>query len=443
MKILKKGIVWFRQDLRLHDNEALTDALRNCDEIIPVYVFDPRIFSGTLELSGLPKTGRFRRRFIVESVLDLRDSLRRLGSELVILAGKPEEVIFRLAQEQRCSWVFCNRERTSEEVAVQDALEKNLWSVGQEIWYTRGKLLFYTADLPFPVTQTPEVFTQFRKEVERVIPIREPLPVPADLPAIDPLIDAGEIPAEYLRDGSDETGSGNGGFVFQGGEKAALARLQYYLWDTDLAQTYFDTRNQLLGSDYSTRFSPWLAQGCLSPKLIYHELKRYETERGENKSTYWIYFELIWRDFFRLMAKKHGAAIFRKGGMRGKVDRRWTDDPACFRRWVEGETGEPFIDANMKEIAATGFMSNRGRQNVASYLVHDLKVNWQLGAEYFESLLVDYDVASNWGNWNYMAGIGNDPREDRYFNPRTQAGRYDPKGAYVRHWLAGQLSETV
>ncbi len=439
MQITKKGIVWFRQDLRLHDNEALTNALCNCDEIIPVYVFDPRTFSGRLGLTGLPKTGGFRRKFIVESVMDLRKSLRRLGSDLVILYGKPEEELFRLALDNRCSWVFCNRERTAEEVKVQDALEKKLWAVGQEVWYTRGKLLYYTADLPFPITQTPEVFTQFRKEVERAVPVRDPLPVPASLPAFDRSIETGEVPAEFLQDlPADLRPSGT--YTFLGGETAALARLRYYLWETDLAQTYFETRNQLLGSNFSTRFSPWLAQGCLSPKLIYHELKRYEAERGENKSTYWIYFELVWRDFFRLMAKKHGSAIFQKGGMRGKVDRRWTDDREKFRTWVDGETGEAFIDANMKEIAATGFMSNRGRQNVASYLVHDLKVNWQMGAEYFESLLIDYDVASNWGNWNYVAGVGNDPREDRYFNPKTQAGRYDPKGEYVRHWLAGQHS---
>src|SRR5690606_25977707 len=106
-----------------------------------------------------------------------------------------------------------------------------------------------------------------------------------------------------------------------------------------------------------------------------------------------------------------------------------------FSRWADGKTGIPFIDANMKELALTGFMSNRGRQNVASFLVNDLKLNWQLGAEWFEAHLIDYDPSSNWGNWNYIAGVGNDPRQDRVFNIINQAKRYDPEGTYVKTWL--------
>jgi len=105
-----------------------------------------------------------------------------------------------------------------------------------------------------------------------------------------------------------------------------------------------------------------------------------------------------------------------------------------FDLWAIGKTGVPFVDANMRELTATGWMSNRGRQNVASFLVRDLKVNWQMGAEYFESQLIDYDTCSNWGNWNYVAGVGSDPREDRYFNILTQAKNYDPLGDYVRLW---------
>jgi len=193
-----------------------------------------------------------------------------------------------------------------------------------------------------------------------------------------------------------------------------------------------------LGGDYSTKFSPWLAHGCLSPKQIYAEVRRYEASRGNNESTYWVIFELLWRDFFRLMAKKYGDKIFLKGGILGKENGTLRDDFKAFQRWKDGKTGKGIVDANMREIASTGFMSNRGRQIVASYLVNDLKVNWQLGAEYFESLLIDYDPASNWGNWNYVAGVGNDPRENRYFNPKTQAERYDPEGKYVRFWLEGE-----
>jgi deoxyribodipyrimidine photo-lyase len=431
----KKSIVWFRQDLRLHDNEALTEALGNSDQIIPVYVFDERIFKGETRWFGFPKTGRYRARFILESVENLRKNLRAKGSELIVRFGKPEEEILKIANDEKTSWVFCNRERTQEEVVVQDALEEGLWSIGQEMRYSRGKMLYYTADLPFPVNQTPDIFTQFRKEVERFIPVRPPLPTPNEIPTVLSHLKPGVIPT--LEDLGHEPFSWDERVVlpFEGGEDAGLARLRHYLWESDAAATYKETRNGLLGSDYSTKFSPWLAQGCLSPKMIYAEVKRYELERVKNKSTYWIIFELLWRDFFRLMGKKYGNKIFLRGGTKGEADNRLRNDEHLLKLWVEGRTGVPFIDANMREIEKTGFMSNRGRQNVASFLVKDLKVNWQMGAEYFESMLIDYDPTSNWGNWNYVAGVGNDPRENRYFNILTQATRYDPKGEYVKTWL--------
>ena len=433
----KRVIVWFRQDLRLHDNEALHQAIRNGDEIIPVFVFDDRTFHGTTRQYGFPKTGPFRAKFIIECVQDLRRNLQRLNSDLIVRTGIPEDILFELAQELKTSWIFCNRERTREEVEVQDVLEQRLWSIGQEIRYSRGKMLYHTADLPFPVTHTPDIFSQFRKEVERGVPIREPLPTPTE-PFADWTfrIDTGTIPT-VLDFGHEHDGSQDERAAIQheGGETAGLARLHHYLWGSDAAATYKETRNELIGPDFSTKFSAWLAMGCLSPKLIYQSLKRYEREVVKNKSTYWIFFELLWRDFFRLQAKKFGNKIFLKGGTKGEIDPSWREDERLFTIWAEGRTGVPFIDANMRELNRTGYMSNRGRQNVASFLVRDLHVNWQMGAEYMESLLIDYDVTSHWGNWNYVAGIGADPREDRYFNPITQANRYDGRGNYVKLWI--------
>lgn len=435
MKKAKRIVVWFRQDLRLHDNEALCEALAHADEVIPIYVFDERNTSGKTSF-GFRKTGKFRTKFLIESVADLRQSLQQRGIDLIVRIGKPEEEVFKLAQEVKSSWVFCNKEPTHEEALVQNALEKNLWSIGQELRFYRGKMLYYTQDLPFPVAQTPDIFTNFRKEVEKVIPVRQPLPTPEQFAAWSVRPHLGEMPTLSAFGYDDFEADSRTAFVFKGGETAALQRLQYYFWDSNLVKTYEETRNGLLGGDFSTKFSAWLAQGCLSPKYIYAELQRYEAKRGSNKSTYWVFFELLWRDFFRLMGKKYGKKLFCKGGILGHETKRLSNDWNKFQQWADGKTGEPFIDANMAELNATGFMSNRGRQNVASYLVNDLKVNWQMGAEYFESLLVDYDVCSNWGNWNYVAGVGNDPRDERYFNPVTQAKRYDPHGDYIQHWLA-------
>jgi deoxyribodipyrimidine photo-lyase len=431
----RKAIVWFRMDLRLHDNEALQDAMRNAYEVIPVFVFEDRLFKGNTSF-GFPKTGKYRTKFILESVADLRQSLRKLNSDLIILVGNAEEVLFDLAEATKTSWIFCNRERTQEEARVQDTLEQKLWGIGQEMRYNRGKMLYYTADLPFPIQHTPDVFTQFRKEVERIVPVRDPLPRP--IQTFNPLsidLEPGEIPT--LEDFGHQYFEPDPRAVlnFKGGETEGLKRLRYYLWETNFIKDYKESRNGMLGGDYSSKFSPWLSQGCISPKMIYHELKKYEQERGANESTYWLFFELLWRDFFRFMGKKYGNKIFQKGGTRGQIDPKWVEDTALLERWTEGKTGIPFIDANMLELKNTGFMSNRGRQNVASYLSKDLNLNWQMGAEYFESMLIDYDVCSNWGNWNYIAGVGSDPREDRYFNIETQAKRYDPDGNYVQQWL--------
>lgn len=430
----KKGIVWFRQDLRIHDNEALTDALKSCEEILPVFVFDERTFMGKTKF-GFPKTGSIRAQFIIESVEDLRQSLQKLGANLIVRIGKPEEVIFDLAQTAKTSWIFCNRERTQEEVEVQDMLEKKLWTIGQEIRYSRGKMLYYTGDLPFPITHIPDTFTHFRKEVERFVGIREPLASPSEIIPFSDEIDIGTMP--ILEDFGLKVVQKDERAVldFKGGETAALARLHYYFEETNLVENYKETRNEMVGGDYSTKFSPWLAQGCLSPKLIYQELSNYEATKTKNKSTHWVFFELMWRDFFRFMAKKHGNLIFQKTGTRGEEKLTLNDDENLLQIWIEGRTGIPFIDANMHEIANTGFMSNRGRQNVASFLINDLKVNWQMGAAYFESQLIDYDPASNFGNWNYIAGVGSDPREDRYFNILSQAKRYDSNGDFVKLWL--------
>ncbi|WP_235296209.1 DASH family cryptochrome [Portibacter marinus] len=429
----KRGIVWFRADLRLHDNEAIYDAKSQVDELIYVYIFDERVFKGKTGF-GFRKTDKYRARFIIESIQDLRNNLKEKGCRLIVRTGKPEEILFDICNESKASWIFCNRERTQEEIEVQDALEKNLWSIGREVRFSRGKMLYYTGDLPFPITQTPDTFTSFRKEVEKFVPIRKPLPTDdIELPDSTFKIEEGDIP--NLTDFGFSEEEADFTPILLGGESAGLKEMNYYLWESDLVQTYKETRNGLLGRDYSSKFSAYLAQGCLSPKLIAHQIFKYEKERTKNESTYWLIFELMWRDFFRLMGKKYGNAIFQLGGIQQSSDVSDKEDMDLFSKWAAGETGVPFVDANMKEINATGFMSNRGRQNVASYLVNDLNLNWLLGAQYFESLLIDYDPCSNYGNWNYIAGVGNDPRSDRYFNIENQAKRYDPEGEFVDHWI--------
>ncbi len=425
---MKRSIVWFRNDLRIHDNEALLDALAHNEEIVPLYVEDPRLLDGKTPL-GFDKMGRYRRKFLKESLIDLRKNLQALGSDLYIRQGHPETVIPELARECKTNYIYCNRERTSEEVDVQDKLEHAMWSIGQEIRYFRGKMLYYTADLPFPVTHCPDIFTSFRKEVEKFVDIRVPLPSPIKINPLSISLESGEIsvPTEKI--------SGQSPSFLSGGESSALQELNYYIWESNQIANYKETRNGLLGRDYSSKLSVHLSKGTISPKLIYAEVKKYENQVTKNKSTYWLVFELLWRDFFRFMAKKHGDKIFQIKGTRGVEPPQYFENRTLFDKWTAGQTGIPFIDANMRELNATGFMSNRGRQNVASFLINDMQLNWLWGAEYFESLLIDYDPCSNYGNWNYIAGVGSDPRENRYFNIPLQAKKYDPQGEYMRRWL--------
>jgi deoxyribodipyrimidine photo-lyase len=424
-------LVWFRNDLRIHDNELLWEASEKASQIIPVYIFDPRYYQTTTY--NTLKTGKLRAQFILESVADLKKSLQNLGSDLLVLSGKPEELIPEIAQKYGADVVYHHREVASEETEISNLVEDILWKQKINLKHFIGHTFYHKEDLPFPIKDIPDVFTSFRKKVERESDVRPCFNLPLKISSPKNL-EITEIPT--LQDlnftaSADDVSVGN----FKGGETEGLKRLNYYLWETDLLKKYKLTRNGLLGLDYSSKFSPWLAAGCLSPRSIYWEIKKYEKERGANDSTYWLIFELLWRDYFRFMFKKHGTKYFLETGFKNKEQDLASNQEELFNKWKDGETGIPFIDANMKELKQTGFMSNRGRQNVASFLIKDLKVNWTLGAAYFEEQLIDYSTSSNWGNWAYVAGVGNDPREDRYFNVIKQANEYDPKAEYVKYWL--------
>lgn len=424
-------LVWFRNDLRLRDNETLARAIESSQTIVPVYVFDERQFGETR--FGFKKTGAFRAKFLLETVADLKRNLQRLGSDLAIRVGKPEQALLELARQVKADAIFFSEESTDEELAIERELERALKPLGVSVHRVWQSTLYRICDLPFSIDRLPDVFTTFRKQVESLARVRSAIPAPARLNPL-PLIDAGKLPSLAALGLDEPPVDARAVLRFKGGESEAWKRLDDYFWQTDSLKRYKETRNGLLGANYSSKLSAWLANGSISPRSIFEEVKRYERERIANESTYWLVFELLWRDYFRFLSLKCGNRLFKTRGVRNKpIEAR--QDETAFRAWAEGKTGVPFIDANMRELAATGFMSNRGRQNVASFLAKELKLDWRMGAEWFESLLIDYDVASNYGNWNYVAGVGNDPREDRRFNPIRQALLYDPNGDYARAWI--------
>lgn len=434
------GLVWFRQDLRLTDHEPLYRAAQECGQLIPLYCFDHRHFGQTS--FGFPKTGAWRGRFLWEAVANLRQNLQALGSQLILRSGRPEELIPELVQTWGISHVYYHQAVTPEELAVETALAENLSSLKINLQGFWGTSLLHPEDLPFPPEELPDLFTQFRRRVEgegsqkkklAPVPVRAPYPFPARLPPC-PDLELGDLPAPESFNLTFLDPDPRAVLPFQGGETWGKARVEAYFWEGDCLRTYKETRNGLLGADYSSKFSPWLALGCLSPRWLYDEIRRYEAERVKNESTYWLFFELLWRDFFYFVARKYGARLFYPFGLR-RLNLPWSRDWELFRCWSEGQTGYPLVDANLRELRLTGFMSNRGRQNVASFLTKNLGLDWRMGAEWFESWLIDYDVCSNWGNCNYVAGVGNDRREFRYFNIAKQSRDYDPQGNYLRHWL--------
>ena len=428
-------LYWFRNDLRLHDNEGFLRATQKADEVLPVYILDPRHFEPSA--LGFRKTSSFRARFILEAVADLRKSLREKGGDLLVRIGEPERVLAELAQTYDITELHLSKEVAQEENDVESSLSKRLKTLNVVMVFTWMSTLYHVRDLPFGFNRLPDIFTDFRKQVEKNVRVRPTVAAPDSL-TLPPDFKTDELPTLANLGFTEEEiqqPDPRGALPFTGGEQPGLDRLRAYVWEGDHLATYKETRNGMLGADYSSKLSAWLALGCLSPRHIYEEVKRYETERTANSSTYWLIFELLWRDYFHFVMLRWGTRLFKASGLRLDKDKRWRHDEALFEKWKTGHTGVPLIDANMRELAATGFMSNRGRQNVASFLAKDLGIDWTWGAAWFESQLVDYDVCSNWGNWNYVAGVGNDPREDRYFNPYTQAQKYDADGAYAKHWL--------
>ena len=422
---MKTAILWFRNDLRIDDHPALSKAMENAGQIVPVYVLDPRHI-GT-DRWGIERMGPYRRRFLRETLTELHGQLVSRGSFLRILRGYPEEVIPRLAERYGANAVFAHREAATEEQNIERALSARI-----NLTLLWGSALYHPDDLPFDSKNTPDIFTDFRKAVERSSRVRQLFPAPGQIPG--PPMAPDEWEEERLSETEQVNSDSRTVMTFTGGSSAACARMQYYFWDTRALARYKETRNGLIGPDYSTKLSPWLANGSISPRQIYWEIKRFEKEVTSNTSTYWLIFELIWRDFFWYTALKYGPRIFQSSGLKG-AHKSWRRDSNLFSTWCKGCTGDRFVDANMLELALTGWMSNRGRQNAASFLAHDLQLDWRLGAAWFESMLIDYDPCSNYGNWMYVAGVGNDPRVGRKFNTARQAEMYDPKGTYRALWL--------
>ncbi len=434
-------IHWFRNDLRLHDHPALGRAIARCQRdglaLLPVAWHGPA--AATRTRWGFDRVGPHRRAVRAQALAGLAQALRARGSDLIVTEGASAQPLADLARQVCAVGLMAEAIHAPEEQAEVAALRAQ----GLPVETVEQGGLFDAAQLPWAPEAVPNVFTAFRQGVERIgLQPAAPLPVPATLPPWPEALSRPPrplTPAVLPPDAADERSSFPYGLPdWQGDEAHALIHLRAYL-ASGRPHTYKATRNALTGRDFASHWSPWLASGALSVRQVVADLRAMEAERGASDGSYWLWFELLWREHFRWMLRRHGAALFLPQGLLPSASRA-VHDAKAFARWCEGCTGLDLVDAAMNELRHTGYLSNRLRQIVASALIHELRGDWRAGAAWFEHCLIDFDVHSNQGNWAYIAGVGTDPRGGRHFNLDKQAREHDPDGAYRRRWLSAGCS---
>ncbi len=426
------GLYWFGDDLRVSDQPGLERAAREVDQLVCLYVMDSAWFRPS-RYGQTRSLGRHRERFLLESLRALDASLKKLGQHLNVIWARPLDILPALITRYSITHIYRSDHPGLDERRQWQWLRTHypqLTFVDIE-----NQTLFERDQLGFALESLPDTFSQFRRRVE-ALAIDEARSLGGSHTGLFSASLTGSLPPPPIEGRKLPVPPERNGCPFRGGEDAARAhRLSYF--GSKAPAHYKQTRNALDDWQSSTKFSPWLARGCQSPRQINTALVQYEQQHGANESTEWIRFELLWREYFQWLARAYGPDLFRFGG-RPRRSPNTSFYPERFRKWCEGATPYPLVNAAMNQLNRTGYLSNRARQIVASALVNELQVDWRYGAAWFEQQLLDYDVGSNWGNWQYIAGVGVDPRGGRHFNLEKQAAQFDPDGDYVRRWAGDQ-----
>ncbi|WP_316796327.1 DASH family cryptochrome [Pedobacter agri] len=417
----KRGLVWFKNDLRLHDNEALTKAVAECEALLFCYCVEKADFE-KLDL-GFRRIDAVRFKFLEQSIQDLEKNLKTIGGHLIIGSVTAAETLPKIVERYEITDIYAEKEYAEYELNLIDLVTDALPNVNFHFYW--GKTLYHMDDIPFEIAKIPLISKAYRIPAGKQAEPRPTFSRPTKVKSIEK-VEKSKFPS-YTSLGFTKKEYDYAKPFVNGGESAALERLEYYTFKSELLTGYRWSRNKSDGLDYSSKFSPYLALGCISAREIYEKIQDYESKIKKNQSTWWLVFELVWRDYFTFKAMRFGNKIYKSKGYKNKkID--WENDPSKFEKWCNGTTGIPFIDAHMRQLNETGYMSNRGRVNCASYFVHDLKIDWTWGAAYFESKLIDYDVSSNWMNWHMQAF------EIWYTNPVHQSNKYKAQD-FIRKWI--------
>ncbi len=416
------ALVWFRRDLRLHDHPALCAALEDAEEVVPVFCLDDRVLNGR-HASG-PRT-----QFLLESLAELDTTLRRCGSGLVVRHGEPEREIVTLARELDAHSVHWAADVSRFARARDHRVAELLSGAGIEAHSHPG---LFAVDEPASIRTTTgspyTMFTPFYRAWSKA-PRRQPLAAPSALPQLPAGTGASRLPrlSDLGLDRELEDPA-------RGGESAARERLRGFLSQT--VDGYESSRN-LFSADGVSRLSPYLHFGCLSAREL-------ETLLPSSEGSDAFRRQLCWRDFYAqvLFHFPTNARSEHQERYRGRI--RWSHAERRFKAWCEGRTGYPLVDAAMRQLLREGWIHNRGRLPVGSFLTKDLGIDWRWGERWFMRWLLDGDEASNNGNWQWIASVGVDPQPParRLYNPTLQQRRYDPGGAYVRRCPRSDPSRT-
>jgi deoxyribodipyrimidine photo-lyase len=333
----KTILVWFRNDLRTHDNEILLEAIHKADKVLPVYCVDPYYFKQNL--SGNPKTGNIRARFILESVANLRKNLRGIGGELVVRFGNPAEILPQLAEEYQVNEVYHHREVAHEETEISEQVETALWKIKLNLKHFIGHTLYHKEDLPFPIKDIPDSFAVFKKKVERDSNVRDCIATPESITTPE-IIDSGEIPTLRMLGLDEPIADPRAINKFSGGEDEALTQLNDFFANN--SHLVIGKKGSLINL---SKLSPWISLGCISLRQVYWEI----TKHQQLNNTHYpgMLLDLLWRDYFRFMFKKHGPKFIALKDPSYDVPGDVISSNKLFERWEHGETGVPLVDAIM------------------------------------------------------------------------------------------------